>query len=163
MEIISRRLLVAQILAAEIISCGYPETKPIVGGITRQDGTALSQGGNMSESPTITDFTIAPGVRETASEDGAVLLDIEQGICFSLNPVGLRIWELLKKQCSLDQIADALGQEFSVPRSQILSDASEFIEALEARHLIRRPGHAMPRKSWFSRILPFRKARLSAH
>jgi hypothetical protein len=106
----------------------------------------------MSEPATITDFTIAPGVRETASEDGAVLLDIEQGICFSLNPVGLRIWELLKKRCSLDQIASALSQEFSVPRDQLLSDASEFIGALEAKHLIRRPGHVVPKKSWFSRI-----------
>src|SRR5580693_6967311 len=120
------------------------------------------RGGNMSEPATITDFTIAPGVRETASADGAVLLDIEQGICFSLNPVGLRIWELLKKRCSLDQIADALGREFSVPRSQILSDASEFVEALETRHLIRPPGHPLPRKSWFSRILPSRKPKLSA-
>src|SRR5580698_10983695 len=110
----------------------------------------LSQDGNMSEPETITDFTIAPGVREAASEDGAVLLDVEQGICFSLNPVGLRIWELLKKRCSLDQIADALGREFSVPRSQILSDASEFVEALEARHLIRRPGQMSSNRSWFS-------------
>lgn len=107
----------------------------------------------------MTDFTIAPGVRETASEDGAALLDIEQGVCFSLNPVGLRIWELLKKRRTLDQIADALEQEFSVPRTQLLSDASEFIEALEAKHLIRRPAHAMPKKSWFFRILP---SRLSA-
>src|ERR1700688_1973340 len=99
----------------------------------------------MRERATITDFTIAPGVRETASEDGAVLLDIEQGVCFSLNPVGLRIWELLKKRCSLDQIADALGQEFSVPRSQILSEASEFIRALETKHLIRRPYDTVPR------------------
>jgi hypothetical protein len=115
----------------------------------------------MSEPSTITDFTIAPGVRETASEDGAVLLDIEQGICFSLNPVGLRIWELLKKQRSLDQIADALEQEFSVPRDQILSDASEFIEALEAKHLICRPNDTVPKKSWFSRILA-RRERSSA-
>jgi hypothetical protein len=50
--------------------CGNPETNAIVAGITRQDCTALSQGGNMSEPPTIADFTIAPGVRETASEDG---------------------------------------------------------------------------------------------
>jgi hypothetical protein len=113
----------------------------------------------MIDPATITDFTIAPGVRETASADGAVLLDIEQGICFSLNPVGLRIWELLKKRCSLDQIADALGQEFSVPRSQILSDASEFIEALEARHLIRRPGQMSSSRSWFSNLSPFRKRR----
>jgi hypothetical protein len=117
----------------------------------------------MSNPATITDFTIAPGVRETASEDGAVLLDVEQGVCFSLNPVGLRIWELLKKRRSLDQIADALGQEFSVSRSQLLADATEFVEALEAKHLIRRPGHTVPKKSWFSRILPRRKERLSAH
>jgi hypothetical protein len=94
----------------------------------------------MSEPATITDFTIVLGVRETASEDGAVLLDIEQGVCFSLNPIGLRIWELLKKQYSLDQIAAALGQEFLRARSQLLSDASEFIEALEAKCLICRPG-----------------------
>lgn len=115
----------------------------------------------MSEPAKITDFTIAPGVRETASEDGAVLLDIEQGICFSLNPVGLRIWELLKKRCSLDQIADSLAQEFSVPRTQILSDASEFIEALEAKNLICRPNDTLPKKSWFSRMLR-RKERSSA-
>jgi Coenzyme PQQ synthesis protein D (PqqD) len=125
--------------------------------MTRQGRTALSQVGNISEFATITDFTIAPGVRETASEDGAVLLDIEQGVCFSLNPVGLRIWELLKKGSSLDQIADVLGQEFSIPRSQLLSDANEFIGALEAKHLIRRPDDTAPKKSCFSRILPRKK------
>src|SRR5580692_5487494 len=116
----------------------------------------------MNEPATITEFTIAPGVRETTSEDGAVLLDIEQGICFSLNPVGLKIWELLKKRCSLDQIADALAQEFSVPRTQLLSDANEFIGALEAKHLIRRPNDILPKKPWFSKMLP-RKMRSSAH
>jgi hypothetical protein len=123
---------------------------------------SLSQGGNVSEPASITDFTIATGVREAASEDGAVLLDIEQGICFSLNPVGLKIWELLKKRCSLDQIADALAQEFSVPRVQLLSDTNEFIGALEAKHLIRRPNETLPKKPWFSKMLP-RKERSSAH
>ena len=117
----------------------------------------------MSDSETMTDFTISPGVRETASEDGAVLLDVAHGICFSLNPVGLRIWELLKKKYSLDQIADALGQEFSVSRSQLLSDTTEFISELEAKHLIHRPGRTVPKKSWFSRVLPSRKERLPAH
>jgi|SRR5580698_3709823 hypothetical protein len=115
----------------------------------------------MSDPALITDFMIAPGVRETTSEDGAVLLDIEQGICFSLNPVGLRIWKLLKKRCTIDQIADALGQEFSVPRSQLFSDASEFIAALEAKRLIRRPNDTSPKKSWFSRRLS-RKGQSSA-
>jgi hypothetical protein len=152
-EIISSRFLAAQILATEIVFGAYPETEVILDGITTAGRNGSVAGGNMSEPASITDFTIATGVRETASEDGAVLLDIEQGICFSLNPVGLKIWELLKKRHSLDQIADALGQEFSVPRTQLLLDASEFIKALEAKHLIRRTNDTLPRKSWFSRVL----------
>jgi coenzyme PQQ synthesis protein D (PqqD) len=113
----------------------------------------------MSDPATITEFTVAPGVRETASEDGAVLLDIEQGTCFSLNPVGLRIWELLKRRCSLDQIADTLAQDFSVPRAQLLSDAAEFIQALETKHLIQRPGYTPPKRPWFTKILPRHKER----
>lgn len=106
---------------------------------------------------TTEDNVIAPGIRETASEDGAVLLDIEQGICFSLNPVGLKIWELLKKGCSVDQIADALAQDFPVSRSQLLSDVVEFLQALEAKRLIRRPGHTVATRSWLTRMLPWAK------
>jgi hypothetical protein len=109
-----------------------------------------------------TELAIAPGVREVASEDGAVLLDVEQGVCFSLNPVGLKIWELLKKGCSFEQIADALGQEFPVGRPQLVSDAREFIEALEAKQLIRRPNQTAPKRSGFFENLLRRKRRLSA-
>ena len=106
------------------------------------------------------ELAIAPGVREVASEDGAVLLDVEQGVCFSLNPVGLKIWELLKKGCSLEQIADALGQEFPVSRPQLVSDASEFIASLEEKQLIRRPNQTIPRRSGFFENLLRRKRRL---
>ena len=109
------------------------------------------------EEPIITaeDIVIAPGVRETASEDGAVLLDIEQGICFSLNPVGLKIWELLKTHHSVDEIADDLAQDFPISRSQILSDVVEFLQSLEAKRLIRRPGNTVPTRSWLFRIFPW--------
>ena len=105
------------------------------------------------------DLTIARGVRETASEDGAVLLDIEQGICFSLNPVGLRIWELLKKKYSVDQIVDSLAQDFPVSRAQLISDTTEFIEALTAKGLIHRSGHTAAPQPWIAKILPWRKER----
>jgi hypothetical protein len=115
----------------------------------------------MDQATNTAELAIAPGVREVASEDGAVLLDVEQGVCFSLNPVGLKIWELLKKGCSLEQIADALGQEFPVSRPQIVSDAGEFILALEAKQLIRRPNHTAPKKPGFFENLVRRKTRLS--
>jgi Coenzyme PQQ synthesis protein D (PqqD) len=116
----------------------------------------------MDQAMNTAELAIAPGVREVASEDGAVLLDVEQGVCFSLNPVGLKIWELLKKGCSLDQIADALGQEFPVSRPQLLSDAMEFIAALEAKQLIRRPNQATPKRSGFFENLLRRKKLPSA-
>jgi hypothetical protein len=160
-KLILARIPFAGIPAAEIVFTDVEKNGLLFCGIPLT-GTRRKVA-SMSDLTTSTDFTIAPGVRETASEDGAVLLDIEQGICFSLNPVGLRIWELLKKRRSLDQIADTMGQEFSVSRSQLLSDATEFIKALEGKHLIYRPGQLSPKKSWFSKMLPFCKKRLSAH
>ena len=114
-------------------------------------------GGDMEDPITTQDMVIAPSVRETASEDGAVLLDIEQGICFSLNPVGLRIWELLKKRHSVDQIADALAQDFPVSRSQLLSDVVEFLQSLEAKRLIHRADHTVAKQSWLTRSFPVGK------
>jgi hypothetical protein len=109
----------------------------------------------MEDPITTEDIVIAPGVRETASEDGAVLLDIEQGICFSLNPVGLKIWELLKTHHSVDEIADDLAQDFPVSRSQLLSDVIEFLQTLEAKRLIRRRGQTVATQSWLTRIFPW--------
>jgi hypothetical protein len=101
------------------------------------------------------EILISSRIRETVSQDGAVLLDIEQGICFSLNPVGSKIWELLKHGQSIDTISDTLANEFSVSRQQILADTQEFVSALEAKHLIRRPGQKQSRKSWLARLMRF--------
>lgn len=102
----------------------------------------------------IRDMVIPDGIRETVSEDGAVLLDIEQGICFSLNPVGLKIWELLKKRYDFDRVVDALSRQFPVSREQLMADTREFVAALEAKRLIRRP-QSSRKTSWLARLLPF--------
>ena len=106
----------------------------------------------MHEASNLTDITIASGVRETASEDGAVLLDAEQGICFSLNPVGLTIWELLKQHPNVEQVVDALEARFHVPRAQLRADVFEFVAELEARHLIFRGAHPYIKRSWIGRV-----------
>lgn len=105
------------------------------------------------DSTGITDLTIAPEVREVTSQDGAVLLDIEQGICFSLNPVGLKIWDLLKKKSSLDEIVAALAADFAVPRDQLRSDTCEFIESLRTKQLLRPAGKAASPKPGIVRSL----------
>ena len=114
----------------------------------------------MENQITAEEMVIAPSVRETASEDGAVLLDIEQGICFSLNPVGLKIWALLKTHHSVDEIADELAHNFPVSRCQVLSDVIEFLQSLEAKRLIHRADRAVARRSWLRRIFPWGKERV---
>jgi len=81
-------------------------------------------------------LSIPSSVKETASEDGAVLLDVEQGVCFSLNSSGLRIWTLLKQGNNIDQIADALQADYSVSRPDVLNDLHTFMLELESRKLI---------------------------
>jgi hypothetical protein len=96
----------------------------------------------------------AESVRETVNQDGAVLLDIKQGLCFSMNPVGARVWEMLKGGSTVDQIARALELEFQVPHTQIEADLAEFLDALRVRNLIRvgtEPN--ADRKGWLVRLL----------
>ena len=57
-------------------------------------------------------ITLSKSVRETINQDGAVLLDIHQGLCFSMNPVGARIWEMLKQGYPPAAIVDGLEKEF---------------------------------------------------
>jgi hypothetical protein len=98
----------------------------------------ITQGGSDMSDISLEHISISPRVKQTESEDGAVLLDIEQGICFSLNAVGLKIWEMLKRQSPIEQIADSLAQEFHIPRAEIIADICDFVTQLESKHLIAR-------------------------
>lgn len=96
---------------------------------------------------------VAKGVRDTANQNGAVLLDIEQGLCFSINPVGAKIWGMIKEERSIDEIADALEQEFRLPRSQLLTDISEFVKQLEDMRLIGERSRHPTKKGLLSRLI----------
>jgi len=94
---------------------------------------------------------IPSSVKETASKDGAVLLDVERGICFSLNFIGLQIWGLLKKGYDQARIVDTLQKEYSIPREQLQEDVCQFMQELEASKLLIDPDE--PEKVGFFRRL----------
>ena len=52
----------------------------------------------------------------------ALVIHLQSGEYFSLNPVGTRIWELLSGEQTLGQIADVLVQEYDVTREQAQAD-----------------------------------------
>jgi len=79
---------------------------------------------------------LAESVRDSTNQDGAVLLDIEQGLCLSLNVVGAKIWQMLKQDWTGAQIITALEREFvEIPQAQLQQDYVDFVRQLEANKL----------------------------
>ena len=55
---------------------------------------------------------------------------------YVLNPVGSRIWELLRSPTTADRIADVVAKEFAVSPQDAAADTNEFLESLRTRGLI---------------------------
>ena len=81
-------------------------------------------------------YRVSESVRSTHGQDGAVVLDIQQGQMFNLNVVGSRILELLKTEATESAIVDEISQKFGVSRDVAKSDVREFIESLKQHHLL---------------------------
>jgi hypothetical protein len=76
------------------------------------------------------------GVRSTHGQDGAIVLDVQQGQMFNLNCVGSRILELLESGVEEPKIVDVISQEFNGKPELVGKDVHEFIEALRKRKLV---------------------------
>jgi len=81
-------------------------------------------------------YRISEGVRSTHSQDGAVVLDIQQGQMFNLNFVGSRILELLNNGSTVSAITDQISHEFGVGQELAENDVTEFLQTLKKCHLV---------------------------
>jgi hypothetical protein len=87
--------------------------------------------------PAQTMLTISTSVRVTKSHDGGILLDVEQGEIFNLNPVGTRIVELLQEGHDEFSLARTLSREFSVSAEVVSRDVDDFLFRLRQQRLIK--------------------------
>lgn len=76
------------------------------------------------------------GVAAQIADGEAVLLDIESGEYFSLNPVGSRIWELCDGTRSTAEIVSVICDEFAVAEDVATADANEILDELEKERLV---------------------------
>lgn len=82
-------------------------------------------------------------VRSTYSEDGAVLLDIRKGLCYSLNPVAARIWSTVEASPSgvdLCGLVDVMETHYKISREELEHDTNECLSKLETMGLVLRNG-----------------------
>lgn len=69
-------------------------------------------------------------------EGEAVLLNLESGVYFGLDPVGTRIWHLLVEPCTLQKILNVLVDGYEVTEGQCADDLLRFIGELRENELI---------------------------
>jgi len=68
--------------------------------------------------------------------DELVMMDLEQGKYFSLNPVATRIWDLLEKEMTLDELCAVLTEEYDVEPGQCMDEVGELLNGMEGLGLI---------------------------
>jgi hypothetical protein len=79
---------------------------------------------------------VSGAVRSTHGQDGAIVLDVQQGQMFNLNPVGSRILELLEHGAMESEIVKAISREFNAAQELVEGDVREFLETLKGYKLV---------------------------
>lgn len=78
----------------------------------------------------------ANGVIFKSVGDELVLLDVERGIYYGLDPVGARMWQLLAEGSSIESIVDAILGEYDVSREELQRDVERLTSELRDRGLL---------------------------
>jgi len=68
--------------------------------------------------------------------DELVMMDIDQGMYFSLNPVATRIWDLLENPLNLDDLCRLLYEEYEVEPVECQQDVEAYIAEMISLGLI---------------------------
>jgi hypothetical protein len=72
----------------------------------------------------------------TNLEDEAVILHLEKGVYYGLNPVGSRIWNLLQEPRTVNDIRDIILQEYEVESQRCEHDLLRLLQELSDQGLI---------------------------
>lgn len=69
--------------------------------------------------------------------DETVMMSIDKGEYYGLDPMGRRIWELLEKPAQVNAICDTLCCEYNVTPEQCARDVLAFLNQLFEKEIIK--------------------------
>ena len=90
-------------------------------------------------SPTISDRSVVVAAKDQVSCDlagEAAILNIKSGVYYGLDPVGARIWNLIKEPREVLEIQNTITGEYDVEPERCARDLMALLEKLFAEGLI---------------------------
>lgn len=82
---------------------------------------------------------VVVAAHQTSAEvDGeSVILDLEEGIYYGLNPVGARIWSEIQEPTAVEEVTAAITAEYDVDSEQCREDVISLLQDLHENDLIK--------------------------
>ena len=77
-----------------------------------------------------------PDAVESAVGDETVILHLVNGTYYGLDPVGTRIWAMIKDGAAMPDICRKLADDYGVALAMIEDDARQFLTDLEAQGIL---------------------------
>lgn len=65
-----------------------------------------------------------------------MILDLDSGTYFGLDPVGARFWQLMSEGKTLVDVRDEMLKEYEVTPAQLKNDLLELVNELLAKNLV---------------------------
>ena len=89
------------------------------------------------------------GVVSQSLDSETVLLDLDRGVYYGLDPVGTRTWDLIREQpcLPLQQILDSLLDEYDVQEDQCARDLLNLLSVMQEKGLVEVCGAGDPQVS----------------
>jgi hypothetical protein len=84
------------------------------------------------------DSTVVATSQQLSRDVGGevVILGLNEGIYYGLNPVGARVWNLIQDPRRVGDICDAIMREYDVSQERCESDVLDVLQQLAGQQLI---------------------------
>lgn len=84
--------------------------------------------------------SVAEDVVSCDLDGEAAILNLKDGVYYGLNPVGARVWKLVQEPVTLENILEAILNEYDVEEEQCFQDTVELLEELQDKGLVKIDG-----------------------
>ena len=81
-------------------------------------------------------LTRAEGFSTAQVQNDLMMLNVEQGAYYSLDPIGAEIWKLLEQPASVQAVVDNLQRRYAVSPEQCQADVLAFLEEMQKNGMI---------------------------